>query len=399
MNPAAIALAARTSRIEPFHTMELMKHAAELEAAGRSVIHMSIGEPDFTAPPQVLAALAAAMANGRAQYTMAVGTPSLREAISKHYLEQFGAKVDPARIIITAGASGALLLTMASLISAGDEILMPDPSYPCNRHFVAAFDGLARLIPVGAAERYQLTEQLVAEHWNSNTRGVLVASPSNPTGTSVPQAELKKIVAYCKSQGGVAVIDEIYQGLYYDGEPQSVLQFAEAADPVIVINSFSKYFNMTGWRLGWAVIPAELVPVFERLQQNLFICASALAQHAALACFLPETLLIYEERREQFRKRRDFIVPALREIGLEVPVTPDGAYYVYADISRFYADSGEFVRDILEHTGVSLVPGLDFGHADPKRWVRLSYATPLPNLQEAVARIRAFLHRPASIAA
>ncbi len=379
--------------------MELMKHAAALEASGRSIIHMSIGEPDFTAPPQVLDALGKAMASGRAQYTMAMGTNSLRAAISKHYRDRFGADVDAERIIITAGASGALLLTMASIINAGDEILMPDPSYPCNRHFVAAFDGTARLIPVGASERYQLTEQLVDQHWTSNTRGVLVASPSNPTGTSVPQDELRKIVACCKRRGGVAVIDEIYQGLYYDGPPQSVFQFAGDDDPVIVINSFSKYFNMTGWRLGWAVVPKQLVPVFERLQQNLFICASALAQHAALACFLPETLELYEQRREQFRLRRDFIVPALREVGLDVPVTPDGAYYVYADISRFYQDSGAFARDLLEQAGVSLVPGLDFGQADPKRWVRLSYASPLPNLQEAVSRIRAFLHRSASIAA
>ncbi len=379
--------------------MELMKHAAVLEAAGESIIHMSIGEPDFTAPPAVLDALSQAMASGRAQYTTAVGQHSLRAAISKHYLDHFGAKVDAERIIITAGASGALLLTMASLIGAGDEILMPDPCYPCNRHFVAAFEGEARLIPVGAEQRYQLTEQLVEEHWTQRTRGVLVATPSNPTGTSVPRSELKKIVAACKRRGGVAIVDEIYQGLYYDGEPESVFQFAGEDDPVIVINSFSKYFSMTGWRLGWAVVPKQLVPVFERLSQNLFICASAPAQHAALACFLPETIEIYEQRREQFRLRRDYIVPALRGMGLDIPVMPDGAYYVYADISRFAADSGVFARHLLEYAKVSLVPGLDFSKADPKRWVRLSYATPMAKLEEAVRRIEGFLRRPNSMAA
>jgi aspartate/methionine/tyrosine aminotransferase len=393
MSPQSIALAARTEKITPFHVMELMKHAAALEAAGRSIIHMSIGEPDFTAPPSVVAALAEAMASGRAQYTAAVGSKHLRQAISRHYQTRFGAAVDADRIIITAGASGALLLTMAAIISAGQDILMPDPSYPCNRHFVSAFDGNARLIPVSAAERFQLTADLVERHWNENTRGVLIATPSNPTGTSIAQDELRKIVQTCKRRGGVAVVDEIYQGLTFEGEPESVLQFAGQNDPVIVINSFSKYFNMTGWRLGWAVVPESLIPVFEKLAQNLFICASALAQHAALACFEDDTIALYEQRREQFRMRRDYIVPALRNIGLDIPVTPDGAFYVYADCSRFSSDSGRFAMDVLEHAGVALVPGLDFGDAEPERWIRLSYATSMSRLEEAVRRLDVYLNR------
>ena len=399
MSSSRIALAARTEKIEPFHVMELMKHAAELEAAGRSIIHMSIGEPDFTAPPAVLAALGDAMASGRAQYTPAVGLKSLRSAIANHYRTRFGAAVDPGRIIITAGASGALLLTMASIIEAGQEILMPDPSYPCNRHFVSAFDGSAKLIPVSAEQRFQLTAELVEQHWSANTRGVLIATPSNPTGTSITPQELRAIVACCKRHNGIAVVDEIYQGLTFDGEPHSVLESTAPNDPVIVINSFSKYFNMTGWRLGWAVVPEEMVPVFEKLAQNLFICASALAQHAALACFQPETLALYEERRRQFRARRDYIVPALRAIGFDVPVTPDGAFYVYADCSRFSDNSGRFAMEVLEGAGVALVPGLDFGSAEPERWVRLSYATSLERLAMAVERLDSFLNPQSARAA
>lgn len=391
MPASRIALAARTDKIAPFQVMELMKRASELEAGGRSIIHMSIGEPDFTAPPAVLAALQAAMAAGRAQYTASVGLRKLREAISAHYKAKFEASVGPERIIITAGASGALLLTMAALIDTDEEILLPDPSYPCNRHFVSAFDGVARLIPVGAAEHFQLTEALVRKHWSDKTKGVLITTPSNPTGTSIGDAELRGIIGICHKEGAMAIVDEIYQGLTYDGPPRSVLQYTGANDPVIVINSFSKYFNMTGWRLGWAVVPESLISVFERLSQNLFICASALAQHAALACFEPATLALYEGRREEFKKRRDYIVPALRALGFSIPVMPDGAFYVYADCSAHAPDSYRFAHDLLESTGVALVPGRDFGHAEPERWIRLSYATPMANLEEAVARIGRFL--------
>jgi aspartate/methionine/tyrosine aminotransferase len=391
MPASRIALAARTAKIAPFQVMELMKRAFDLEASGRSIIHMSIGEPDFTAPPAVLRALESAMANGRAQYTAAVGLRRLRESISEHYRSKFDASVSAERIIITAGASGALLLTMATLIGAGDEILLPDPSYPCNRHFVSAFDGIPKLIPVGAKEQFHLTESLVRDHWSASTKGVLITTPSNPTGTSIGDDELRRIIAFCHAQSAMAIVDEIYQGLTYDGPPKSVLAYTQPNDPVIVINSFSKYFNMTGWRLGWAVVPEALIPVFERLSQNLFICASALAQHAALACFEPDTLALYEARREEFKKRRDYIVPALRSLGFSIPVMPDGAFYVYADCSMHASDSHEFALDLLESVGVAVVPGRDFGHAEPERWLRLSYATPIENLEEAVARIGRFL--------
>ena len=392
----ALALAARTHNIMPFHVMELMKHAHTLELQGRHIIHMSIGEPDFTAPQRVIDALAAAMQRGDTHYTAAVGITSLRRAISEFLKARHRVDIDPNRIIITAGASGALLLTMAAVLDPGQEILMPDPSYPCNRHFVAAFDGIARMIPSGPENRFQLTAEMVEAHWTPATRGVLIASPSNPTGTSIAQAELRRILETVAAKKGIAIVDEIYLELSYEdaGEMhhRSALEFS---DDVIVINSFSKYFHMTGWRLGWAVVPESLVPTFEKLAQNLFICASTPAQYAALACFEPETLAIYEARKEEFKRRRDYIVPALRELGFDVPVTPDGAFYVYADCSRFLTpelpDSNALAMHILDEAGVALVPGKDFGHHEPDRWLRLSYATSMENLREAVARIERLL--------
>ena len=404
MNPDhALRVAARTHRIEPFHVMELMKHAHALELQGRSIIHMSVGEPDFTAPPAVIAALADAMSRGDTHYTPAVGLRSLRSRIAAFLKARHGVDIDCDRIVVTAGASGALLLTMAAMVGPGEEILMPDPCYPCNRHFVTAFDGVARLIPTGPAERFQLTAAMVDSHWSDRTRGVLVASPSNPTGTSIAPDELERIVKTVAARGGVAIVDEIYLELAYgataDEETMGPAHRSALAisDDVIVVNSFSKYFNMTGWRLGWVVVPRSLVPTFEKLAQNMFICAPTPAQYAALACFEPATLAIYEERKAEFRRRRDYIVPALRSIGFDVPVMPDGAFYVYANASRFLTDdlpdSDALALHILERAGVALVPGKDFGHHEPDRWLRLSYATSMENLREAVARMTALLAR------
>lgn len=381
-------LAARLDNIAPFHVMELMKMAAELEKQGRHLIHMGIGEPDFTAPQAVIDAATKAMAAGRLQYTSALGLPALRAAISQHYLDVFGLNVPASRIIVTAGASAALLLACAALVEPGREVLMPDPCYPCNRHFVAAFEGRAKLIASGPDHRFQLTEEIVRQQWDERSSGVLLASPSNPTGTSIEHEELGKIVATVKELGGFSIVDEIYQGLTYDGSPFSALSLDE---DVVVINSFSKYFNMTGWRLGWLVVPERIVPAMEKLAQNLFICPSSIAQYAALACFEPATIAIYEERKAEFRRRRDYIVPALRELGFGIPVMPDGAFYVYADCSRFTDDADTFAKQVLNEAGVVIVPGLDFGPATATSYVRLSYANSFENLQEAVARLKKFL--------
>ena len=382
------AAAARTALIEPFYVMEVVKEAAELAASGRSIIHLSIGEPDFTAPEPVRRAACAAIERGETQYTGALGLEPLRERIADWYAKRFGCPVDRRRIVVTAGASGALLLACAALLERDAEVLMPDPSYPCNRHFATAFGGRARLVPCGPGQRFQLTAADVDAHWTDATGGILVASPSNPTGTSVAPDVLAQLIDAVGRRNGFVISDEIYQGLSYDGPPASALQ---VSDEALVINSFSKYFSMTGWRLGWIVAPAALVPVLEKLAQNLFICPSTIAQHAALACFDEAALAIYEERRAEFRRRRDFLVPALRSLGFGVPVVPDGAFYIYADVSRFAADSFEFVRALLRATGVCLVPGKDFGVAAPERYVRVSYATSLERLEEAVERMRGYL--------
>ncbi|MEO8407278.1 MAG: pyridoxal phosphate-dependent aminotransferase [Oxalobacteraceae bacterium] len=381
-------IASRLQHIAPFHVMEIAKMAAALEQQGRHIIHMGIGEPDFTAPPAVIEAATRAMQDGRMQYTAATGLPQLRIAISDHYRQVYGLEVAPARIIVTAGASAALLLACAALVDKGAQVLMPDPSYPCNRHFVAAFDGCPVMIPSGPNERFQLSDAMVRQHWNDATRGVLLASPSNPTGTSIAPDELQKIVDTVRRNGGFTIVDEIYQGLSYDAAPFSALSLG---DDVIVINSFSKYFNMTGWRLGWLVVPEALVAPLEKLAQNLFICASTIAQHAALACFEPESIAIYEQRKAEFKRRRDYIVPALRGLGFAVPVMPDGAFYVYADCSALTDDADQLTIDMLNQAGVVLVPGLDFGTHTARHYIRLSYATSMENLQEAVRRLTVFL--------
>lgn len=385
---AAPRLATRSTRIQPFHVMELVKRARALEAAGRSIIHLSIGEPDFTAAPPVVAAAKAALDAGRSGYTAALGLQALREAIARHAGQAHDVDLDPGRVVVTAGASAALLLACCALVEPGARVLMADPCYPCNRHFVSAFDGVPVTIPVGPASRFQLDAATVAAHWSEGVRGVLLASPSNPTGTSIAFDELGRLVDTARARGGFTLVDEIYLDLSYDTPPRSAVALGE---DVLVAGSFSKFFHMTGWRLGWLVVPPVLVDTFEKLAQNLFICPSALAQHAALACFEPEAMALYRRRRDEFRTRRDYLVPALRELGFGVPVEPDGAFYVYLDCSPFSADSEAFAVAMLEQAGVAMVPGLDFGEHERQRYLRVSYATSMDHLREAIARLRAWL--------
>ncbi|GAB3449754.1 pyridoxal phosphate-dependent aminotransferase [Massilia solisilvae] len=390
----ALQLAQRVDAIEPFRVMEMVKAAADLKHAGADIISMSVGEPDFTAPEPVAQAAIEAIRAGHTQYTVSLGLPALREAIAGHYASAYGVSIDPRRIVVTAGASAALLLACAALVNEGDEVLMPDPCYPCNRHFVSAFGGKPVLLPCGADARYQLSAAQVAEHWNARTRGVVVASPSNPTGTSMTPAQLQEIIQAVRARGGFSVVDELYSGLCFDGAPVSALSYG---DDVITVNSFSKYFHMTGWRLGWLVVPEALVPVLEKLAQNLFICPSAIAQYAALACFSQEALAICEARRLELKRRRDYFVPALRELGFGVPVMPDGGFYVYAEIDKLaHKDAGDstaFAWSVLNDTHVAIVPGDDFGFAAPRKHVRFSYATKYERIQEAVDRLARVLSR------
>lgn len=388
--------ATRTQGIEPFYVMEIVKEARRLSEAGRSIVHLSIGEPDFTAPPPVRAAAITAIDAGLTQYTPALGTDALRAAIASDYWRRFRIALDPERIVVTAGASGALLLALAALLERDRTLLLPDPSYPCNRHFAAVFEGRARLLPCGPETRFQPTAEIVEDAWTDDTAGLLLASPSNPTGTTIEPPTLSALADGVRRRRGFLIVDEIYQGLTYDHAPSTALALGE---DVLVLASFSKYFNMTGWRLGWMVAPRALVQTLEKLAQNLFICASAVAQHAALACFSAEALEIYEARREEFRRRRDFLVPALRSLGFEIPVVPDGAFYIYAGIGRLAPDSWDFAFDLLRDAGVCLVPGRDFGRTQTAHYVRISYANKQENLEEAVNRIDRYLRRKGKLTA
>ncbi|MEA3394783.1 MAG: pyridoxal phosphate-dependent aminotransferase [Pseudomonadota bacterium] len=391
-------IASRAQRIEPFYVMEVAKAAStlarEVAHSDAPMIFLNIGEPDFTAPPLVQQAAEKAVRDGRTQYTDATGLSALRERISAWYGQRFGVNVPASRIVVTAGASAALQLACLALIEAGDEVLMPDPSYPCNRHFVSAAEGTAVLLPTTAAERFQLSADKVQAAWGDKTRGVLLASPSNPTGTSIDPSELRRIHEVVSARGSITLVDEIYLPLSYDERyGQTALALS---DDIISINSFSKYFNMTGWRLGWLVVPEALVPVVERLAQNLFICPSTIAQHAALACFEAESLLEYERRRAEFKARRDYFIPALNAMGLNVPVMPDGAFYAWADCSAACAklgvkDSWDLSFALMQQAHVAVTPGRDFGSADTGRFIRFSTANSMPQLQQAVARLQALL--------
>ncbi len=391
-------IAARAQRIEPFYVMEVAKAASALAQqvahGDQPMIFLNIGEPDFTAPPLVQEAAAKAVRDGATQYTNALGLDALRERISGWYQSRFGVDVPARRIVVTAGASAALHLACLALIERGDEILMPDPSYPCNRHFVSAAEGRAVLVPTTAAERYQLSSDKVQAAWTDKTRGVLLASPSNPTGTSIAPAELRRIHEVVQSRGGVTMIDELYLGLSSEEE------FGHTAlaidENIISINSFSKYFNMTGWRLGWMVVPDAMVPVVERLAQNLFICASTVSQQAALACFEAESIAEYERRRAEFKARRDYFIPALQSLGLNVPVMPDGAFYAWADCTDAAQRLGvqgswDVALEVMRRAHVAITPGRDFGSFEPERFVRFSTANSMEQLQESVARLRRLL--------
>ncbi|PKO62444.1 MAG: aminotransferase [Betaproteobacteria bacterium HGW-Betaproteobacteria-18] len=391
-------ISGRAQRIEPFYVMEVAKAASAVAAkvaqSESPMIFLNIGEPDFTAPPLVQEAAAKAIHDGLSHYTQAIGLPELRERISAWYASRFGVSVPASRIVVTAGASAALQLACLALIESGNEVLMPDPSYPCNRHFVAAADGAAVLIPTTAAERFQLSADKVLAAWNNKTRGVLLASPSNPTGTSIAPDELRRIHEVVQARGGITLIDEIYLGLSHDE------QYGHTAlaldDQLISINSFSKYFNMTGWRLGWMVVPESLVPVIERLAQNLFICPSTISQYAALACFEAASLAEYERRRAEFKARRDYFIPALNALGLNVPVLPDGAFYAWADCSAACAklavkDSWDLAFEFMNRTHVAVTPGRDFGHADTGHFIRFSTANSMAQLHSAIDRLKALL--------
>ncbi|MDW8324066.1 MAG: aminotransferase class I/II-fold pyridoxal phosphate-dependent enzyme [Burkholderiales bacterium] len=370
--------------------MQILARAQELQARGRDVIHLEVGEPDFPTPEPIVKAGQQALAAGRTRYTPALGLPPLRQAIADYYAQRYGVRVDAGRIAVTPGASGALLLALAALLDAGDELLLADPGYPCNRHFARLLEVAAVGVPVEAASRYQLSAALVERHWGPRTRGVLVANPGNPTGTVIPAAELRAIREVVRARGGWLIVDEIYHELIYDRDEPSAVGLGE---DVLVVNSFSKYWCMSGWRLGWLVAPSWLMPAVERLAQNVFLAAPTPAQYAALAAFDVGTRSILNGYKEELKARRDFLLPALRALGFEIATVPDGAFYVWAGLGDLAADGEELARRLLEEAGVALTPGRDFGRNDTGRYVRFAYTTDRARLDEACARIAAWSER------
>lgn len=362
--------------------MDVLARARALEAQGRSIIHMEIGEPDFPTAPAIVQAGIAALTAGRTHYLPALGLDELRVAIAASYGAD--ARPDPGRVVLTPGASGALTLALAALLDPGDQVLVSDPGYPCNRHFVRLFEGEPIPVPVGAETRFQLTADLIRAYWTDRTVAVLLSSPSNPTGTLVAADELERIVQTVAELGGVLIADEIYHGLTYG---VAAVSAAACSPDVFVVNSFSKYYGMTGWRLGWLIVPGAYLSAVEKLAQNIFIAANTPAQYAALAALDAEVSLEHERRRRLFQERRDYLLPAVRALGFDVPVTPDGAFYIYADCSRFAADSRRFALDLLTGAGVAVTPGLDFGRHRSERYIRLAYTTAQENLEEAVRRL------------
>jgi len=382
---------ARLESVQPFRVMEILARARELEAQGRSIIHMEIGEPDFPTPDAVVQAGVAALHRGETGYTPASGLPELRSAIANSYLSP--ARPQPGRVLVTPGASGALQLALALLLEHGDEVLLADPGYPCYRHLVRLFGGNAKLVPVDAENGFQLTASLAARHWGPRTRAMILASPSNPTGMILPHDEMARIAALVNERNGSLIVDEIYHGLVYDGHAGSVLSLTDQA---FVVNSFSKYYGMTGWRVGWLVAPTDSVAMLDRLAQNMFLAASTPAQHAALAALSPEVRPELFRRRDLFRQRRDYLLPALRALGFRIPVEPAGAFYLYADCSHLGQTSDVVCRALLEEAGVAIAPGSDFGEYRAPQHVRFSYANTTENLAEGVHRLRDWIERRAT---
>ncbi|MCX7148451.1 MAG: pyridoxal phosphate-dependent aminotransferase [Rhodocyclales bacterium] len=381
-------IAARMAQIAPFHVMELMARAQALEAEGRSIIHLEVGEPDFTTAEPILEAARRFLSGGHVHYTAALGLSQLREAISGFYHTRYGLDIPAARIVVTAGASGALLLALGVLVDPGDEWLLPDPGYPCNRHLVRLLEGKPVSLPVEAVSNYQPTSEQIAASWTDRTRGLLVASPANPTGTLLHPDTMAALARTVAARAGTLLVDEIYHGLTYGVDACSALAIS---DEVFVINSFSKYFGMTGWRLGWLVAPQRYVREIEKLAQNLYIAPSTVAQHAALAAFQPETMSILEARRHEFSLRRDILLPGLRTLGFKITAEPCGAFYVYADCSGLADESFDLCQELLTEAGVAATPGVDFGSNAPQRHIRFAYTVERSQIEQGLARMAEFL--------
>lgn len=378
----------RAAEVRPFYVMDLLARAQQLEAEGRSILHLEVGEPDFPTPQPIIDAGISALRKLKTHYTPALGLPELRQLIAGYYSNKYGVDIDARRVIVTPGASGALQLALSVLVDTGDNVLLTDPGYPCNRNMIKLLGADSTAVPVAADTRFQMQAAHIASHWSENTVAAMIASPSNPTGTMIGRGELQNLITAVDEAGGHLIVDEIYQGLVYTEEDITALAFS---NDVFVINSFSKYFGMTGWRLGWMIVPDAYVDAIDRVAQNLFLAASTVAQYAALAAFDQATIEILERRVDKFRERRDYLLPVLREIGFDIPVEPSGAFYIYADCSAITRDSFAWTRRLLEDEGVALTPGIDFGEYQASTHVRFAYTRPIDQLERACCRIARYI--------
>ncbi len=376
------------SRVNPFRVMTVMHRSAELEAQGRKIVHMEVGEPDFVTAQPIIDAAKAALDSGFTRYTAAPGIIPLRQKLAAHYLKRYKVEVNPERILITSGASGGLTLLANLLVKQDDGILLSDPAYPCVRNFIHLMNANPQLVPVGKEENFQPTLEKLQRYCDDTTSGVWLASPSNPTGTILERKRLAEISNWAQGEGYHLLVDEIYHGLHYVGDLPSILELNQSA---FVVNSFSKYFGMTGWRLGWIVVPEEYIETANILAQNLYISASSIAQHAALAAFTEQAEEIFESRREAFRQRKDFLGDALTNLGFVVPDVIQGAFYIYANISKFSDSAEDFCKTMLEEHGVAITPGTDFGEHQGESFVRFAFTTSMEDLQLGVERLTAAL--------
>jgi len=384
MKEIAMQWSKRAQQIESFKVMDLLARASELTSEGKDIIAMGAGEPDFPTPPLVAKAGIAAIESGLTKYTPSTGIPPLKQAISDYYLQRYGVVVAPERVIVTNGASAGLLMVFSLLADVGKNILMTDPGYPCNKQFLRLVEAQAKLIDVDKHTNFQLDPALIEQHWDEDSAGILVASPANPTGTMLSKDALAALSVSVNKRGGALVVDELYHGLTYEEDAHSVLEVDQDA---FVLNSFSKYFGMTGWRLGWAIVPPAAIEPMERLAQNLFISPPTIAQHAALVAFEQNTLAELERRRWQFKERRDVLATGLTELGFVIEANPQGAFYLYVNAAKFTDNSYEFCWSLLEEDGLLVTPGLDFGNNDSHHMIRFSYTTSIENIARALVRL------------
>jgi aspartate/methionine/tyrosine aminotransferase len=380
----------RMQNISSFLVMDLLQRAKQLEQEGKDIIHMEIGEPDFPTPAKIVEAAQTFLRTGNIKYTPAAGLPELRLAIASYYQKEYSLCIDPRRIIITPGASGAFLLAFGSSLNAGQKIIMADPCYPCNANFVRFFDAQTCYVAVEADTDYQLNAKLIAENWQESTRGVLIASPANPSGTLINGDNLEQSIQLVHELNGCFYSDEIYHGLVYQGKAVTALTYS---DEVFIINSFSKFFGMTGWRIGWLVVPEAFITSAEKLAQNLFISTSTLAQFAALAAFSEENMNELLKRRDDFRQRRDFLWENLPKLGFKLACKPEGAFYIYADCSAISHDSFDFANQLLEAEGVAITPGQDFGTFKAETHIRFAYTNSIDRMATALNRVERFICR------